>query len=65
MKKVIPVSGDIMYDNLGIGNDQLEEIYNEVIIIVIIYSTKKIKKNYISFSAKINWFKNLENIIGN
>lgn len=54
MKKVIPVSGDIMYDNLGIGNDQLEEIYNEVIIIVIIYSTKKIKKNYISFSAKIN-----------
>lgn len=57
MKKVIPVSGDIMYDNLGIGNDQLEEIYNEVIIIVIIYSTKKIKKNYISFSAKIKFRK--------
>ena len=30
MKKLVPVVGDILYDNLGIEKSQLEEIYNEV-----------------------------------
>lgn len=30
MKKLVPVSGDIMYDNLGVDPKVLEQIYNEV-----------------------------------
>ncbi|XP_075969740.1 putative fatty acyl-CoA reductase CG5065 [Anticarsia gemmatalis] len=33
MKKLIPVTGDIMYDELGIDKTQLNELYNEVSIV--------------------------------
>ncbi|XP_053625132.1 putative fatty acyl-CoA reductase CG5065 [Plodia interpunctella] len=33
MKKLIPVTGDIIYDNLGIEKHHLEKIYNEVSIV--------------------------------
>ncbi|XP_052757506.1 putative fatty acyl-CoA reductase CG5065 isoform X2 [Galleria mellonella] len=33
MKKLIPVSGDILYDNLGIEKKMLNELYNEVSVI--------------------------------
>ncbi|XP_023935047.1 putative fatty acyl-CoA reductase CG5065 [Bicyclus anynana] len=33
MKKLVPVTGDIMYDELGIEKAQLEEIYDEVSIV--------------------------------
>ncbi|XP_013146446.1 PREDICTED: putative fatty acyl-CoA reductase CG8306 [Papilio polytes] len=33
MKKLVPVSGDIMYDNLGVDPKVLEQIYNEVSVV--------------------------------
>ncbi|XP_047527580.1 putative fatty acyl-CoA reductase CG5065 [Vanessa atalanta] len=33
MKKLVPVTGDILYDNLGVEKDQLEKIYDEVSVL--------------------------------
>ncbi|KAM3963004.1 putative fatty acyl-CoA reductase CG5065 [Aphomia sociella] len=33
MKKLIPITGDILYDNLGIEKNTLDELYNEVSVI--------------------------------
>lgn len=38
MKKLIPVTGDIMYDELGIEKPQLDKLYNEVSIAIISYN---------------------------
>lgn len=39
MKKVIAVSGDIMYDDLGIEKEMLNEIQNEVSTVQTDYVT--------------------------
>lgn len=38
MKKLIPVAGDILYDNLGIEKNQLEQLYDEVRIFYFLNS---------------------------
>lgn len=42
MKKVIPVQGDIIYDNLGIEKNQLDQICEEVNISMNIFSSDTI-----------------------
>ncbi|CAB3224700.1 unnamed protein product [Arctia plantaginis] len=43
MKKLIPVIGDIMYDDLGIEKPQLEKLYNEVSIIFHFAATLRLE----------------------
>ncbi|CAF4937437.1 unnamed protein product [Pieris macdunnoughi] len=43
MKKLVPVTGDILSDNLGIDSDKLEKIYNEVSIVYHFAATLRLE----------------------
>ncbi|KOB77187.1 putative fatty acyl-CoA reductase [Operophtera brumata] len=43
MKKLIPVAGDILYDNLGVEKNQLQQLYDEVSVVFHFAATLRLE----------------------
>lgn len=53
-EKICPLPGDIVYENLGLGNAQLEELSKDIDIIVNGAATTNFFERYVVFSTDKN-----------